>query len=956
MLNEPAEVGDSLFEEEDITHSFIGVTSSVPPDNITSTNPTTSSFQSTIAPEVRTPVETPYTATPAVLKHLLNLLEQGGYAEARQVIRELLQLNVPIQASHIYEKAARNVLEAHEHLDSVQRLNEFTFWFSLIPNKQDDHLDASIIDDTVFKQPTKSQMEYYVPKSQKRIFPELSSANEKQPEPPFPEIIKLLLQNHITDLPMIIRFTLICAQKGYADGICPLVVPIITEFAEDKTLTRFIHEFESFPGMMQTDSWIKHRNAIVHGLMTARRLDYAFTLLPLERMSHRILPLKTYARFINLCQRDPSPTNEKYIESIRVFVLSIGQTLQLRSVTPREELDALEDDVSFTRLYRHLIRTLRSSWSPPSALDIHRFMKIYLEQTGKVDRIRFLEAIARDSGYRAISKFRLAELLFHYHRRDHYHVLKTWAHSFFMVGIPRDILVLYLKEQERDNEEDIFHPFGIQAQNWQDRAKIMPDPTVTAMLWHSLIRLSTSNEMVQRLYERMLLFAQGVHSDSLANMDSRYSHVRPLRIPRWWKKGTASGAFTPFMRPLMGAAGEHYAARGTQILRDAMNAGIDPDIHLYTELAGFMAKKGDISKVTFLLERMSTAHEVVSNRENPVAMDSSLAQDSVEPADSSPSVSQDVLGLANDLSANDNTDNARDIPPHQPLSSDDLRLYDQGREGIGRLISVGVSTEPSKTATNLEELPALRAEADGDRPVVKIDSPEPATLTEHLTAAVADWDKTAVGEVPQRLEDHLAAKEGSGKTAAASASVGQDKAAHSSSSRSSLSAHVASKEQVEPERVSAHMTVRDSPDELSRNYEYVQQPSHQTPSSASTLPKPDLPFYISIMRGFILAGSPEGVDATMEYVRKHWDLKMGVNYQFDLIMQDYTRLVNRNKSVCLRLVLVWKMLIALCSIGKVANGNTVCLESIIMWVPLGLFLRFVTNEAATLLSWMRLAT
>src|ERR1700691_1871868 len=130
---------------------------------------------------------------------MLRMVEDGRYAAAEALRAELVDLEVTIPPSHIYERAARYALRPTFPGD---RLAGFTNWFSLVP-------DATV---------------------KARKFRGLRA--------------RVFARAHIPQLDIIMRFGLIAASKGHARSITPDVISTVVRYAEPTVSTQYLASFE----------------------------------------------------------------------------------------------------------------------------------------------------------------------------------------------------------------------------------------------------------------------------------------------------------------------------------------------------------------------------------------------------------------------------------------------------------------------------------------------------------------------------------------------------------------------------------------------------------------------------------------------------------------------------------------------------------------------------------------
>ncbi|KAJ6627786.1 hypothetical protein B0H10DRAFT_2209904 [Mycena sp. CBHHK59/15] len=216
----------------------------------------------------------------------------------------------------------------------------------------------------------------------------------------------------------------------------------------------------------------------------------------------------------------------------------------------------------------------------PHPLTIIRFMELYLAS----GRTRAIPSLRRFALKRpaASSTLLFAEMLFHARNRKPDLVVRTFVNRFYIVGLPRDELLLRLKAMEPPSQaEDI----------WTAKAprssKLFPRPEHTTVVWRALLEVTMTDREVEDLYAKLLKRA-------------------PPAPPPAWKTGVSSPAFTPFVRRICAALG---VDRGARVLREMMALGIQPTIYHLTELAMAYSRAGDAAKTFVVLNQVESALE-----------------------------------------------------------------------------------------------------------------------------------------------------------------------------------------------------------------------------------------------------------------------------------------------------------------------------------------------------------
>ncbi|KAJ7266966.1 hypothetical protein B0H12DRAFT_1230078 [Mycena haematopus] len=233
---------------------------------------------------------------------------------------------------------------------------------------------------------------------------------------------------------------------------------------------------------------------------------------------------------------------------------------------------------SLLSLRKAFTKRLVSSADPPNPLTIVGFLEAYLasRRTRAIPLLRNL-ALGRGGGH--IVSYIFAEMLFHARRENPDLVIQTFVTHFFIVGLPREEILLRLESMERD-------PITEALWSAAPQMKLFPHPMHVAVVWRALLDLTHDNAALEALYAKVLKFADltSPQAPVLA------AGIPLLHPPPAWKTGVAASVFTPFMQRMCRAFGTE---RGALILKDMVRLGIPPNIYQLTQLAIEYARAGE---------------------------------------------------------------------------------------------------------------------------------------------------------------------------------------------------------------------------------------------------------------------------------------------------------------------------------------------------------------------------
>ncbi|KAJ7108475.1 hypothetical protein C8R44DRAFT_802775 [Mycena epipterygia] len=256
----------------------------------------------------------------------------------------------------------------------------------------------------------------------------------------------------------------------------------------------------------------------------------------------------------------------------------------------------------------------------PHPVTVVRFMELYLAsgRTRAIPLLRnfvlryVLSGKTHPHAHNHALSYIFAEMLYHARNQQPDLVIHTFVTHFYIVGLPRDELFIRLRAMEHDPET-----MNIWAA--EPRMKLHPNLTHTSAVWRALIEVTREERAILDLYSKLLKFAD------LRSVKTSMLHpgVPLLNPPPAWKAGAESAAFTPFVRRMSQRFG---AERGELVLKDMLDLGINPHIHIFTELAMAYARTGDVVKTLSVLGQMERALTAWESVDAAKAKDAELAE------------------------------------------------------------------------------------------------------------------------------------------------------------------------------------------------------------------------------------------------------------------------------------------------------------------------------------------
>ncbi|KAF8155681.1 hypothetical protein B0H34DRAFT_798818 [Crassisporium funariophilum] len=536
---------------------------------------------------------------------LANLVSDRKYSQAYSLLQEIQHLEISIPPSHIYEAPAQDALR-NDRITPSQRVEHFAAWFSLVPPA---HLSAT---------------------SQK-----------------FPEVFRLITQASLTDIILVIRFSLIMASKGYADLVAPRTVSTVFRYSTPEIGQNFVNEFlaanESY--WMGYKPWdapyrckktsTNVRGLAIRSLAYSKRTQECLALLPNPNNPEFRLTRYTYDVLLRRLEVSKDPADRKYIpvvESLRnqEATAVVNNHINCDALTVLAEEANMATDLKTTNpvqfgndlvaALRYLKQSILDKNNLPHPFTLNDFMKSYLA-TGRTRALQMLLDRAIRTSFRATRAIVFAEMLY-YRRMGHPDlVIETFVDHFYLSGVPREEVLSRYNRIRRHRQEynglngerpppGRFYNFS--HDTVLPKGKMWPASAHCNLVFHALVSITLTDQALERLYQKLLYIA----TEGRDEPDNKFiASIHPLHAPSRWMT-ISSGAFTPFLRRLMMDSGPE---RGAKLLSEMVQLGHKPTVYHYTELAGNYARTGNVDKAFLILNQMEerfkkeVAQEVESN-------------------------------------------------------------------------------------------------------------------------------------------------------------------------------------------------------------------------------------------------------------------------------------------------------------------------------------------------------
>lgn len=535
---------------------------------------------------------------------LHQLVDGKRYDDAYQLLVELQYLHVEIPPSHTYGTVALEVLR--RPLSEVYTLEDqsklFAAWLSLIP-----------------------------------------PAHQSQGANSLQDIQRAIMSASLTNISLVMRFCTIVVGKGYSGLVGRPEMALAMRFVASEAVQQYIQDLEAANTAYWTTyqpknaaSEIPHfsqrvRNYAVRYLAYSGRVEDAVALIP-ERGSRVQLSAYTYDKLLRTIRDSNKPSYMRYIsriESLRAEVVDPDQLASLSNINAEAEVGAMAAELhtasvgahadTLPETLRYLKRALRRPEYSPHPFVITEFLERYLA-VGRTRAPTLLLNLAVNTSYRSASILLLAEMLYYRRMAQHHLIIQTFVDHFYLSGVPReDVLQRYHEAQTiaRARTSSWSSEDGSSATricqfspSILSRGKAWPMKFHCNLVWHALVALTPTHAELENLYSKLLDLARG--KDELRSL-APFTSLKPLLPPPSWRQPVDCAAFTPFMRRLMLHSGPN---RGSQIISDMIDLGVQPSVYHFTELAGNYARIGEVKPAMVLLDHLETSSGLLERLKN----------------------------------------------------------------------------------------------------------------------------------------------------------------------------------------------------------------------------------------------------------------------------------------------------------------------------------------------------
>ncbi|KAI0720770.1 hypothetical protein C8T65DRAFT_273896 [Cerioporus squamosus] len=419
---------------------------------------------------------------------LHRLVAEGKYEDADRVHAELVEHGVEIRPHPIYHFIARKLLDTHD-IPSQARVDSFVKWWSLVPPKSDWDCRRSV----------------------------------------GAILTEILRKDAVPDIPLIARFALLAASKGYGSQVSTNVLCVLARFAPPNFTVQFLEQIciaawkyeTSLPAYQESPQKVaknllevKFRawySAVVGEFAAAGDLGPAMTALKVACERNIFVNQRTYTyllRRLDLAkEKEHVQTLERLWEG-QARAIGIDPPTTPTTAEPTEiPVPAHVDIAAMTLSAKQLKQALRSR-TPISARNLAALVSTFLA-AGRLSLVARIRTLAYRSGDPAILTWALAEMIYYqsFGRKSLSAFLSVFEHHFYLVGVPRIIFDPVFVSEHRLRIPLVKGPKGalhLLGPPPKLRRRLQPSLYHTYMLWRTVAHGVRRPATLVRLYRSFI--------------------------------------------------------------------------------------------------------------------------------------------------------------------------------------------------------------------------------------------------------------------------------------------------------------------------------------------------------------------------------------------------------------------------------------------------------------------
>jgi len=519
---------------------------------------------------------------PSASEALASLVLKGDFKAADTLRREMIAHNIPIAHDGLYQRGALHAIrERRTHLRPNDRLEAFTAWMSLVPDRYEKVHSFNSVRQHIFRS-----------------------------------------MDHL-NLRLVYRFGLALATKGYYCNSAVLqVVATLAQYAPPLFTENFLKSLDA--------ECRKCHPTNANGLAPEQLIESPFNVA----IKKHALVRRTDAtlRLVKTAHERGVRVSDETLEAVLKHSTEKQRTAEIihmlypaYSMAPISAVHHATQNTStaiheFENLFSRM-RALRKAYRSPTPPPPYALLRFVTDYTGlgRFHAIALLRKCAFRQSSRSAAAWVLAEMLYHRERKEHLRTLATFAKYFHLIGVPRKTILALLRGQAGKSIRPRATSFGfgigigVHFPPYPMKQRLWPSPSHTALAWEALVAMSNAHGR-KRLYTLLL---QLVERAKPVNGSPEYKHCKTMPSPGAIDMSCEpqtlalvlpprtfdAAHFSPFVKT--------HAARGrpdcaAAVVADMVARGIQPGIMQWSMVARGFAQNGNAVLALRILDQLET--------------------------------------------------------------------------------------------------------------------------------------------------------------------------------------------------------------------------------------------------------------------------------------------------------------------------------------------------------------
>ncbi|TFK89930.1 hypothetical protein K466DRAFT_644678 [Polyporus arcularius HHB13444] len=419
---------------------------------------------------------------------LHRLVAEGKYEDADRVHTELVEHGVEIRPHPVYHFIARKFLDTHD-IPSQARVDAFVKWWSLVPPRSEWDCRRSV---------------GFI-------------------------LTETLRKDAVPDIPLIARFALLAASKGYGIQVSVDVINTLARYAPRSFTIQFLEQFciavwkyeTSLPAYQESPQRVAKDlievqfrawySSVVGAFAAAGEFAPAMAALRIACKRNIFVSQETY---VYLLRRLELANEKEHVRALEALWEEQTHAIGLEIPTTPQAAEAMKitvpahDDIATLVMSVKQLKGAYRSHTPVSARNLAAVLDALLS-AGRSSIATRIRTLAYHSGDSAISTWALAEMIY-YQRFGHKSLsafLSVFEDHFYLVGVPSIIFDPVLVTEFRLRKPSVkglkgdLHLLGPHPTL---RRRLQPSLHHTYMLWRTVAHGVRRPATLVRLYRSFI--------------------------------------------------------------------------------------------------------------------------------------------------------------------------------------------------------------------------------------------------------------------------------------------------------------------------------------------------------------------------------------------------------------------------------------------------------------------